>query len=345
MCHTRVIKPQPPIQTRNGLELRGLEVKPAAVEVLPHPLGPHRLGNDDDAALRAPPQQHLGGRPAVPRSDGLDEGHVHERRHGGGARVAELEERLRAKGRVGRDGDARLARRGHELRLREVGVVLDLQDGGRDARVGQQVAEQLGVKVGHADRAQRPGADARRVDEGLEGAPRVGEGHAGARVQPRLGGVGVPRGEARDGRVDPLRRDGEVDEVEVEVVEAPGAELLNGGGAGAGAGGEALAAAIGPSHEKHQHQSGLSASLAKSGATAERQSSGQPGQVAHVVREVAKLDSHRTPVWRVDFDDDGQILGSTGDDGKLVFYRQTPQGAWAKSSELGMLKTRMATPS
>ncbi|KAF3350537.1 hypothetical protein VdG2_01001 [Verticillium dahliae VDG2] len=71
----------------------------------------------------------------------------------------------------------------------------------------------------------------------------------------------------------------------------------------------------------------------------------RPGQVAHVVREVAKLDSHRTPVWRVDFDDDGQILGSTGDDGKLVFYRQTPQGAWAKSSELGMLKTRMATPS
>ncbi|CRK36462.1 hypothetical protein BN1708_007061 [Verticillium longisporum] len=122
-------------------------------------------------------------------------------------------------------------------------------------------------------------------------------------------------------------------------------ETQTGGGAGAGAGGEALAAAIGPSHEKHQHQSGLSASLAKSGATAERQSSGQPGQVAHVVREVAKLDSHRTPVWRVDFDDDGQILGSTGDDGKLVFYRQTPQGAWAKSSELGMLKTRMATPS
>ncbi|KAM0327971.1 hypothetical protein ACHAQA_005370 [Verticillium albo-atrum] len=110
-------------------------------------------------------------------------------------------------------------------------------------------------------------------------------------------------------------------------------------------GGETPAAAVGPSHEKHQHQSGLSASLAKSGATSERQSSGQPGQVVHTFTEVAKLDSHRTPVWRVDFDDDGQILGSTGDDGKLVFYRQTPQGAWAKSSELGMLKTRMATPS
>ncbi|KAH6691671.1 WD domain-containing protein [Plectosphaerella plurivora] len=92
--------------------------------------------------------------------------------------------------------------------------------------------------------------------------------------------------------------------------------------------------------------SGLSASLAKSGGpSSERQFSGQPGQVAHIYKEVAKLDSHKTPVWRVDFDDDGQILGSTGDDGRLIFYRQTPAGTWAKSSDLVMLKTRMATPS
>lgn len=93
-----------------------------------------------------------------------------------------------------------------------------------------------------------------------------------------------------------------------------------------------------------KHQSGLSASLAKSGSHAERHFSGQPGQVKHVFKEVAKLDSHRTPVWRVGFDDDGQILASTGDDGKLVCYRQTPSGTWAKSSELAMVKTRMATP-
>ncbi|KAK1477158.1 nuclear pore protein [Colletotrichum cuscutae] len=69
--------------------------------------------------------------------------------------------------------------------------------------------------------------------------------------------------------------------------------------------------------QQQQHQSGLSASLAKSGSHAERHFSGQPGQVKHVFKEVAKLDSHRTPVWRVGFDDDGQILASTGDDGKL----------------------------
>ena len=62
------------------------------------------------------------------------------------------------------------------------------------------------------------------------------------------------------------------------------------------------------------------------------------------MRELSRLDSHRTPVWRVGFDDDGQILGSTGDDGRLLCYRQTPDGAWAKSSELIMMKARMFAP-
>ncbi|KAK5998678.1 Nuclear pore protein SEH1 [Cladobotryum mycophilum] len=69
-----------------------------------------------------------------------------------------------------------------------------------------------------------------------------------------------------------------------------------------------------------------------------------PGQIKHTYREISKLDSHRTPVWRVGFDDDGQILGSTGDDGRLLCYRQLPDGRWAKSSELVMMKTRMAIP-
>lgn len=104
----------------------------------------------------------------------------------------------------------------------------------------------------------------------------------------------------------------------------------DGGGGGAG---------------KHAHHpSTLSASLAKSGSNAERHWAGQPGQVKHEYREISKLDSHRTPIWRVGFDDDGQILGTTGDDGKLLCFRQTPDGSWAKSSELAMMKTRMAAP-
>ncbi|KAL6881258.1 WD40-repeat-containing domain protein [Trichoderma novae-zelandiae] len=97
-------------------------------------------------------------------------------------------------------------------------------------------------------------------------------------------------------------------------------------------------------HPPHHPSSTLSASLAKSSNVSERAWTGQPGQIRHTAREVSRLDSHRTPVWRVGFDDDGQILGSTGDDGRLLCYRQTPDGRWAKSSELVMMKTRMAAP-
>ncbi|TFB03435.1 Nucleoporin SEH1 [Trichoderma ghanense] len=97
-------------------------------------------------------------------------------------------------------------------------------------------------------------------------------------------------------------------------------------------------------HHHHHPSSTLSASLAKSSNVGERAWTGQPGQIRHTAHEVSRLDSHRTPVWRVGFDDDGQILGSTGDDGRLLCYRQTPDGRWAKSSELVMMKTRMAAP-
>jgi nucleoporin SEH1 len=95
---------------------------------------------------------------------------------------------------------------------------------------------------------------------------------------------------------------------------------------------------------QHQHPSTLSASLAKSGGDSDRHWSGQPGQVKHTYTQTSKLDHHHTPVWRVGFDDDGQILGSTGDDGRLLCYRQMPDGMWAKSSEIVMAKARMAAP-
>ena len=99
-------------------------------------------------------------------------------------------------------------------------------------------------------------------------------------------------------------------------------------------------------HHHHHHSSSLSASLAKSGGThVDRHWSGQPGQVKHTLKEVSKLESHHTPVWRVGFDDDGQVLGSTGDDGRLLCFRQLPDGSWAKSSEVMMLKTRGLAPS
>lgn len=137
--------------------------------------------------------------------------------------------------------------------------------------------------------------------------------------------------------------------------------------AAAAAGGPSSASSASPSkdddssssihhHSHHHHSSSLSASLANKAAAAAAvaassngdvrlRTPGQPGTVTHSAREIARLDNnHRTPVWRVGFDDDGQILGTTGDDGRLLCYRQTPDGSWAKSSEMVMMKTRMAAP-
>jgi nucleoporin SEH1 len=91
--------------------------------------------------------------------------------------------------------------------------------------------------------------------------------------------------------------------------------------------------------------SGIRAGLDQSRGNVERRGpAGQPGQIRHVMTEISRLDCHRTPVWRVGFDDDGQILGSVGDEGKLMCYRQKPDGAWAKSTEMAMVKMKMATP-
>ena len=100
------------------------------------------------------------------------------------------------------------------------------------------------------------------------------------------------------------------------------------------------------SHPRRQSQapSGIRAELDKSGTHGERTLTDLHGQIQHTAKMLSKLNAHRSPVWRVDFDDDGQILGSVGDEGKLMCYRQLPDGSWAKSSELGMMKARMAAP-
>ncbi|KAK0102921.1 epoxide hydrolase, soluble (sEH) [Cadophora gregata] len=66
------------------------------------------------------------------------------------------------------------------------------------------------------------------------------------------------------------------------------------------------------------------------------------GEVLHVAKEVSRLEANRNPVWRVEFDADGQLLGSTGDDGKLMLWRREPSGVWSKSSELAMTRTAVS---
>ncbi|SPQ23780.1 b4e2af9a-46be-49a3-bdc1-5e758905613e [Thermothielavioides terrestris] len=96
----------------------------------------------------------------------------------------------------------------------------------------------------------------------------------------------------------------------------------------------------------HQSSSSRAGPERKDGATATAAAAAAtlPGQIRHVMTEISRMDSHHTPVWRVAFDDDGQILGSVGDEGKLVCYRQKPDGSWAKSTEMAMVKMKMAAP-
>jgi nucleoporin SEH1 len=98
----------------------------------------------------------------------------------------------------------------------------------------------------------------------------------------------------------------------------------------------------GASDQQTHPKSAIRAGLDQTRSGPDRRSSGQPGQIRHAVKEIAKLSAYQTPMWRVGFDDDGQILGSVGDDGKLICYRQAPDGSWAKSSELAMMKVKMA---
>ncbi|KAI0109869.1 WD40 repeat-like protein [Daldinia grandis] len=107
---------------------------------------------------------------------------------------------------------------------------------------------------------------------------------------------------------------------------------------------ETPASKSGHLRKSSQAPSGIRAEIDKSGTHGERTSTDLPGQVHHTVKLLSKLSAHRSPVWRIDFDDDGQILGSVGDEGKLICYRQLPDGSWAKSSELGMMKARMNAP-
>ena len=66
-------------------------------------------------------------------------------------------------------------------------------------------------------------------------------------------------------------------------------------------------------------------------------SEAREGEIYHLATEMCRMEhGQKSPVWRVGFDSDGQLLGTSGDDGKLCLWRRQPSGIWSKSSELGM---------
>lgn len=219
-----LVEAQVLVQRGYGLNLIIIEVEAEVLEVLLHASLAAALGNDGDAALGGPAQQHLGGGLAVLVGDGLDGGLLHERDGVLGAGHVELDEAGGAEAGVGGDGDALGGGGLEQQRLDEVWVVLDLQGGGLDAGVAQEVVEQLGLEVGHADAAGEA-----LVGEALHGLPGLLDGGLGG-ADLGAGVVDEPARRVADRGVDVLEGDGEVDEVEVEVVDAPVGQLAAGDG-------------------------------------------------------------------------------------------------------------------
>jgi len=97
--------------------------------------------------------------------------------------------------------------------------MLDLKGGWADLGVAQQVIDELGLEVGDTNALGKALAD-----EALHGDPRLLDG--GLAAADLAGAIEVPAGWVADRRVDVLKGDGEVDEVEVEVLETPVGKLL-----------------------------------------------------------------------------------------------------------------------
>nr|POE59280.1 hypothetical protein CFP56_24549 [Quercus suber] len=210
------------IQRADLLDLVGGEVEAADVEVLLQAALVIGLGDDGDAALRGPAQQHLGRRLAVLGRDALD-GRVLEQQGGVvGLLHVELEERLRAEGRVGGDGDVAALAQVEQVLLDEVGVVLDLERLWQDLGVSLDVEEEGAGVVADAD-----GADQTFVVQGLHSM--VGLFERGL-AELDLVVLVEEAGRVADRGVDVLEGDGEVDDEEVEIVDAPVGELFLGDG-------------------------------------------------------------------------------------------------------------------
>ena len=130
----------------------------------------------------------------------------------GFGRHAEGEVGVGAEGREGGDGNVLLLTITEESILAEVGMHLDLKDGGFDSRVGKDIADEAGGEIGDSDLFGESG-----IDEFFHGTPGVGVGDFNRGHGIASGG---PAGRIHFGERDVFEGDGEVDEEEVELLEA-----------------------------------------------------------------------------------------------------------------------------
>lgn len=129
-----------------------------------------------------------------------------------------LKETQRTERRVSSHSNALLLSIVHQASLREVRVVLDLQCCGANAGIAQQIHQQLGAEVANANAAGQL-----LVNEAFHSAPCLVDGCVG---ELDLAFGSRPAGRVSHGGIQVLQGDGEVNDVQVEIIDAPVSELL-----------------------------------------------------------------------------------------------------------------------
>lgn len=210
------------VQRADRLQLAGFQVKVGDLQVLRQAGGVVALGDNGNVTLSSPAQQDLSRGAVVLGGNGGDGGVLEQLGSILGVLELELDEAERAEGRVGGDGDALLRSVVDQRLLGEVGVMLDLESGRADAGVTEQVHQQLGAEVADTDAAGQL-----LVDQRLHGVPGLLDGGL-AELDLALGVL--PAGRVAHTRVDVLESDGEVHNVQIEVVDAQVGQLLAGDG-------------------------------------------------------------------------------------------------------------------
>lgn len=217
-----VVEAQVLVQRADRVNLTSFQVKVGDLQVLSQASGVIALGDNSNVTLSSPAQQDLGGSAVVLGSKRSDDSVVEQTGGILGLLDLQLDEAERTEGGVCSDGETLLLGVVDESLLGEVRVVLDLEGGRADASIAEEIHQQLGAEVAHTDAAGQL-----LVDQRLHGGPGLLDG--GLAVLNLALGVG-PAGRVADTGVDVLQSNGEVDDVQVEVVNAQVSQLLAGNG-------------------------------------------------------------------------------------------------------------------
>jgi hypothetical protein len=211
------------VKVRDLLDLLLLQVEAGDVQVLLQTVLRVALGDDSETTLSGPSEQYLGGGLAVGFRDLGDDGVVEEERGVGGELHVALNERLGTEGRVSCNGNVVLLGQLEQVGLDVVWVVLDLERRRLDSGVCEHVKQQSAGVVGDTDALCQT-----LLLDSLHCLPCALE--AGVAVLDLALTVVEPtRGVPCLGR-DVLERNREVDDPEIEVVNAPVSQLLPGDG-------------------------------------------------------------------------------------------------------------------